>query len=197
MSHLMSAAATSIELRVLDAAKSCCARWGIAKVTIDDIANEAGVSRATLYRLFPGGKDVLFEALRVRELEDFFTRLTVHVADAIDLEDLLVRTVVAATHELRDDQHLALMLASEPGDTLGQLTVEGLPRIMRVATIFLVPLVDRYLPRRESARLVELLSRLVISYFLAPSDHVDLGHAESARPFINAFILPAFQASLA
>ena len=197
MSHLMSAAATSIELRVLDAAKSCCARWGIAKVTIDDIANEAGVSRATLYRLFPGGKDVLFEALRVRELEDFFTRLTVHVADAIDLEDLLVRTVVAATHELRDDQHLALMLASEPGDTLGQLTVEGLPRIMRVATIFLVPLVDRYLPRRESARLVELLSRLVISYFLAPSDHVDLGQAESARPFINAFILPAFQASLA
>ncbi len=197
MSHLMSAAATSIELRVLDAAKSCCARWGIAKVTIDDIANEAGVSRATLYRLFPGGKDVLFEALRVRELEDFFTRLTVHVADAIDLEDLLVRTVVAATRELRDDQHLALMLASEPGDTLGQLTVEGLPRIMRVATILLVPLVDRYLPRRESARLVELLSRLVISYFLAPSDHVDLGQADSARPFINAFILPAFQASLA
>ena len=193
----MSGAATSIESRVLDGAKSCCERWGIAKVTIDDIANEAGVSRATLYRLFPGGKDVLFEALRVRELEEFFTRLTGHVADAIDLEDLLVRTVVAATHELRNDQHLALMLASEPGETLGQLTVEGLPRIMRVATIFLVPLVDCYLPRRESARLVELLSRLVISYFLAPSDHVDLGHAESARPFINAFILPAFQASLA
>ena len=108
-----------------------------------------------------------------------------------------MRTVVAATHELRDDQHLALMLASAPGDTLGQLTVEGLPRIMRVATIFLVPLVDPYLPRRESARLVELLSRLVISYFLAPSDHVDLGDPESARPFINAFVLPAFQALLA
>ena len=63
------------EGRVLDAAKRCCERWGIAKVTIDDIAAEAGVSRATLYRLFPGGKDVLFEALRVRELEEFFTEL--------------------------------------------------------------------------------------------------------------------------
>lgn len=192
----MSSAATVLELRVLDAAKSCCERWGIAKVTIDDIASESGVSRATLYRLFPGGKDVLFEALRVRELEDFFTRLTAHVEGAADLEDLLVRTVVAATQELRADQHLALMLASEPGDTLGQLTVDGLPRIVRFATVFIVPLVDPYLPRRESARLVDLLARLVISYFLAPSDHVDLGNPESARPFITTFILPAFQAAL-
>jgi len=187
---------TALELRVLDAAKTCCERWGFVKVTIDDIASEAGVSRATLYRLFPGGKDVLFEALRVRELEDFFTRLTGHVAGAADLEDLLVRTMVAATRELRDDQHLALMLASEPGETLGQLTVDGLPRIMRVATVFLAPLVDPYLPRRESARLVELLSRRVISYFLAPSVHVDLGEPQSARLFIRTFILPAFHDSL-
>jgi len=188
--------ATVLELRVLDAAKTCCERWGFVKVTIDDIASEAGVSRATLYRLFPGGKDVLFEALRVRELEDFFTRLAGHVAGAADLEDLLVRTVVAATRELRDDKHLALMLASEPGETLGQLTVDGLPRIMRVATVFLAPLVDPHLPRRESARLVELLSRLVISYFLAPSVHVDLGEPQSARLFIRTFILPAFHDSL-
>ena len=192
----MSHGPATVELRVLDATKACCERWGIHKVTIDDIANQAGVSRATLYRLFPGGKDVLFEALRLRELEDFFTRLTARVEGAIDLEDLLVRAVVAATHELRDNRHLSNMLASEPGDTLSQLTVEGLPRIMRVATVFLAPLVDLYLPRRDAARLVELLSRMVISYFLAPSDHVDLASPESARQFINAHILPAFQSSL-
>jgi AcrR family transcriptional regulator len=180
---------------VLDAAKSCCERWGIAKVTIDDIAASAGVSRATLYRMFPGGKDVLFDAMRVRELEDFFTRLGAHIDGHDDLESLLVRIVVSATHELRADQHLAIMLASEPGDTLGQLTVEGLPRIMRVASVLLVPMVDAYLPRRESVRLVELLARLVISYFLAPSDHVDFGDAESARAFLRAFVLPAFHVS--
>ena len=192
----MSDTSLSLERRVLDAAKACCEKWGLAKVTIDDIATEAGVSRASLYRLFPGGKEVLFEALRLQELTDFFTRLSGHIDGSQGLEDLLVRTVVAATDELRADQHLSLMLASEPGETLGQLTVEGLPRIMRVATVFLVPFVDPYLPRRESAALVELLSRLVISYFLAPSDHVDLGDAESARTFINTFILPAFEAAL-
>jgi AcrR family transcriptional regulator len=186
----------SAEGRILNAAKSCCERWGFDKVTIEDIAAEAGVSRATLYRLFPGGKDVLFEALRVRELEDFFTRLSLHLDGATDFEDLLVRCVVHATLELRDDQHLSLMLASEPGDTLSQLTVDGLPRITRVATVFLVPLVDGYLPRHEAARLVELLSRLVISYFLAPSEHVDLGDTESAATFIRSFVLPAFEPSL-
>ena len=186
-------AATSTERRVLEAAKTCCERWGIEKVTIDDIAREAGVSRATLYRMFPGGKDVLFDALRLQELEDFFTRLTNGIEGADDLTDLVIRLVVGATEELRTDQHLALMLASEPGDTLGQLTVEGLPRIIRVATLFLAPLVDPYLPRRESARLVELLSRLVISYFLAPSEHVDFGDPESAGTFVRTFIIPAFE----
>lgn len=187
---------SATERRVLEAAKACCARWGIDKVTIDDIAAESGVSRATLYPMFPGGKDVLFEAMRLRELEDFFERLAAQIAGAVSLEDLLVRTVVAATHEMRADDHLAVMLASEPGDTLGQLTVDGLPRIIRVATVFLAPLVDSYLPRREAARLVELLARLVISYFLAPSDHVDLGDPESAATFIRTFITPAFEASL-
>ena len=56
----------SAEDRVLDAATRCCDRWGMAKVTVDDIAAEAGISRATLYRLFPGGKEVLYEALRRR-----------------------------------------------------------------------------------------------------------------------------------
>ena len=181
------------ETRILLAAKVCCERWGIAKVSVDDIAAQANVSRATLYRMYPGGKDVVFDALRVQELEEFFAALKLGVVGATGLEDLLVRTVVVATHELRSDQHLALMLAHEPGDTLGQLTVQGLPRIIRMASLFLAPMVEPYLDRPQAARLVELLSRLVISYFLAPSDHVDLGDTPSATFFIRTHILPAFQ----
>jgi AcrR family transcriptional regulator len=183
---------TPAEIRILDATKACCERHGIAKVSIDDIAAEAGVSRATLYRMYPGGKDVVLDALRVRELEDFFVHLKQGVEAATDLEDLLVRTVVVATVELRSDEHLAIMLMSEPGDTLANLTVQGMPRIIRMASLFLAPLVDSYIGRSEGARLVDLLARLVISYFLAPSEHVDLGDTESARAFIRTQILPAF-----
>ncbi|MEX2625429.1 MAG: TetR/AcrR family transcriptional regulator, partial [Ilumatobacteraceae bacterium] len=156
------------ETQVLDAAKRCVERWGVAKVTIDDVAAASRVSRATLYRLFPGGKDVLFDALRVRELEQFFTRLRAEVEGADTLDDLLVGTVVCATRELRADEHLAVMLASEPGETVTQLTVEGLPRVIRVASAFLVPLVDPYLSRPDGRAVIDVLARLVLSYFLVP-----------------------------
>lgn len=177
-----------VEYRVLDATKVCVERWGLAKVTVDDIALAAGVSRATIYRLFPGGKDVLFEALRVRELEEFFAVLRTEVAHCTTLEQLLVGTVVAATQALRADHHLAVMLASEPGEVLSQLTFEGLPRVVRFATTFLTPLADDYLAREHSQPLIDVLARLTISYFLAPSDTVDLGDPASAAAFLAPII---------
>jgi AcrR family transcriptional regulator len=188
---------TSIVDRVLDGAQRCTERWGFAKVTVDDIATESGVSRATIYRLFPGGKDVLFEALRVRGLEDFFAVLRAHVEGAGSLEELLVRTVVAATRELRDDEHLAVMLATVPGEALGDLTVEGVPRIIRFATAFIAPLAEPFLDRTRSRQLIDVLARLVISYFLAPSETVDLGDPESARAFLDPLLAPYLESARA
>ncbi len=176
------------EARILDAAKACCERWGFDKVTIDDIARESGVSRATLYRLFPGGKDVLFEALRVRELTDFFDILTAEVGDVDELEELVVRLVSTATAELRADEHLALMLAAEPGETLSQLTVDGLPRIMNVATEYLTPLVRPFIDHERAVVLIDVLVRATISYFLAPSPYIDLGDREAARAAVAPLV---------
>lgn len=181
-------AVTALEDRVLDAADACCARFGFSKVTIDDIVAESGVSRATIYRLFPGGRDVLFEALRVRELEAFFDRLRACIHGAASLEDVVVQAVVGATRELRDDVHLAAMMASEPGEALGQLTVAGLPRIVRMATLTLTPFVTPYVSLAVGRRMIDVLARLTISYFLAPSDDVDLGDTAHARAFLHPMI---------
>ena len=180
------------EDRVLEAAKRCCERWGMAKVTVDDIAAEAGMSRATLYRLFPGGKDVLYEALRRRDSAEFFTELQAHVDAADSLEDLLVRVVVEATRQLRTDEHLQVMLASRPGEVAMTLNFDGLPVIFETATAYLTPLVARWIGQERAAELAELLSRMVVSYFLTPSRFVDFGEPESAGRFIHNHVLPAF-----
>ena len=51
-----------LETRVVDAMLECIGRWGLGKTTADDVARTAGISRATLYRTFPGGMDVVFDA---------------------------------------------------------------------------------------------------------------------------------------
>ena len=48
--------------RVLDAALDQVGRYGLANLSMDDLAATARVSRATVYRLFPG-KPALFDAL--------------------------------------------------------------------------------------------------------------------------------------
>jgi AcrR family transcriptional regulator len=51
--------------RIIDAAERCFDRWGAAKTSIDDVANEAGLSRATVYRYF-GNRSELITAVGIR-----------------------------------------------------------------------------------------------------------------------------------
>ncbi len=179
---------SEIETRVLDATKTALEKWGVARFTVSDVCELANVSRATLYRLFPGGKEVLLEALHVRSLDEFFKTLLSRAENSTSLEDLLVRCVVVATTELRNDEHLAMMLATEPGTTLMQFTIDGLSRIVRVASAYLAPLAAQYIPKREADALVEVLARLVISYFLTPSERFDFTSEVSVKKFLNTHI---------
>ncbi len=52
--------------RVLAAALELLARDGLARLSVDDVADRAGVSRASVYRLYPG-KSALFGALLAAE----------------------------------------------------------------------------------------------------------------------------------
>ncbi len=52
-------AVETLEDRLIAATLSCVGRWGLAKTTIDDVARQAQCSRATVYRVFPGGKETL------------------------------------------------------------------------------------------------------------------------------------------
>src|SRR5687767_12580268 len=99
-------APVQLEDRIVEAMLECIGRWGIAKTTADDIARTAGVSRATLYRVFPGGKDVAFDALLRHETARFFEVVSERLADAATVEDLVVTGLTEAARFVRD--HAAL-----------------------------------------------------------------------------------------
>ena len=60
----------------------CVERFGLGKTTIDDVVKESGVSRATIYRQFPGGRDELLLETVGWELANYFNELADHVRDA-------------------------------------------------------------------------------------------------------------------
>ena len=191
VTHATSAQSRDVEAVIFSAVDSCVTQWGWDKVTMDDICVTAGVSRATVYRLFPGGRDVLFEAVRLGKLEDFFTAMRANVEGSESLEELLVRCIVVASSELQHDEHLAMMLATVPGETLGDLTVSGVGRIVRVATAFITPLTDEFIPASEAAHIVDVMCRLVISYYLSPSPVLDFSNEDATRTFVRTFLLPS------
>src|SRR5919199_1552499 len=110
--------------RLLEATYACVARYGIAKTTVEDVARQSGLSRATLYRYFPGGKDELVNQTIAWEAARFFERLAIAVADAPDLGTLLVDAVMFAHRAFEEHAVLQKILETEPELLLPQLTVE-------------------------------------------------------------------------
>lgn len=128
--------------RVLEGAYACVARYGFAKVTVDDVAREAGMSRATVYRLFPGGRDEVLGAMVVMEMDEFFGRMAVAVADAPDFAELVERALAFAQREITEHAVLQTVLATEPDRLLPYMTT-GQGRILGAVIAYLRPLLDR------------------------------------------------------
>lgn len=57
---------------ILDAAQKRFARYGLSKVTMDEIAQDIGMGKASLYYYFPT-KESLFQAVIAREMDKFIT----------------------------------------------------------------------------------------------------------------------------
>lgn len=108
--------------RILDATVACIGRFGIAKTTVDDSAREAGLSRATLYRYFPDGRDDLIAAAIGRAVEVFFHDLFDAVAAEPDLAVLLEHAIFRAHRAVGEHEVLQKVLETEPERLLPQLS---------------------------------------------------------------------------
>jgi AcrR family transcriptional regulator len=132
--------------RLLAATYQCVSRFGLAKTTIDDVAKESGLSRATIYRQFPGGRDELLLETVGWELANYFTDLGDHVRDAPDLAELLEQGLAYAHRSVSEHVVLRKILDTEPERLLPLLTVESAKTLPFIAD-FLHP----YLVREADA----------------------------------------------
>ncbi|CAA9225259.1 MAG: hypothetical protein AVDCRST_MAG20-804 [uncultured Acidimicrobiales bacterium] len=177
------------EGRVVAAALVCLSRWGIAKTSLEDIAREAGVSRATAYRLFPGGKDTVLDATLAAELVRFTTELRARLDGAADLEALLVRGVTFSSQALAGHAALQYLLAHEPEQLLPHVSFGRFDQLLAATSSIVAPQLAAFVGDR-ALRTGEWATRLVLSYAAAPSPTYDLTDEGSARCFVRTHLLP-------
>jgi len=179
--------------RVLAATYRCVARFGLGKTTIDDVAKESGVSRATIYRQFPGGRDELLLETVGWELGNYFTQLADQVRDAPNLAELLRRGLVFAHRSVAEHAVLRKVMETEPERLLPLLTTEATKTLPFIAD-FLLP----YLRREDAAgrlrpgvdleRAAEYLARTILSLIGAPG-RWDLDDPEQVAELVRDELL--------
>lgn len=185
--------------RILSATLRCIGRWGVTKTTLDDIARAAGCSRATVYRAFPGGKDVLLHEAATHEILAFFAEVAADVDAASDLADALTRALLDATRRLRRHEALQYLVAHEPGVILPYTSFDGIQPLLDLAAATVAPLLERHLPTssapQQAAELSEWLVRVVLAYALDVDDEavVDLTDPADTRRFVTTFAVPGVE----
>jgi AcrR family transcriptional regulator len=146
------------------------------------------LSRATLYRYFPGGKDQLVAEVVAWEAGRFFERLTRAVARQTELADVLAEALLFAHRAVEEHEVLQKILETEPERLLPLLTTES-GRILAVVKQFLVLAMQR--STLEAGVDVEAsadhLARMLLS-FISGQGGTDLTDRAEVRRLVDRLL---------
>lgn len=182
--------------RILAAALQQLEEFGLRRSTIEDVARRAGLSRVTIYRRF-ARKELLVEAVILRELRRFLVQLEQAVDLSKTTEDLLVDGFAFTLEYVRRHTLLNRLLATEPEALVPHLTFDGGP-ILAIARQFLVERLGQEvregrLPPLDVEVAGELLVRLVLSFILTPQTALRLDTPAELRRFARRYLAPSLQ----
>jgi len=160
--------------RVVHAALQCLAAQGLRRTTVDDVASVAGISRATLYRTFPGGRDTILAAVVDTERGRLLADLRRATAGAQDVRGVLVDGIVTAATWLTNHAVLVRLMFDEPAVLLTHVEFTQMDETLAAAAAAAAPLFERFMAPASALRTGEFVTRIVLSYLLFPSDEADL-----------------------
>ena len=183
-----------LERRAVAATLACIARHGIAKTTVEDVAREAGCSRATLYRYFDGRRALVAAAVNA-EVERVALAVQQAAAGTDSLDDALVAVLHTAGRELTSHAALRFVADVEPDLLLPHLTFAGGDRFLAHASAALAPCFERFVGDRAE-RAAEWVARVGLTLWLSPSSPVSLTDEARVRAYVREFVLPAIDPSV-
>jgi AcrR family transcriptional regulator len=130
--------------QAVQAARACFARYGVRRTTMEQVAEEAGTTRAAMYRLFLGRRELVeaSAARRIAEIADDITaRVEVGEFSADGFLELFTQVSIEVIENIRHDGELNLLLGDGSPVTLPELV--WLPDVVERGLNFWRPWLDR------------------------------------------------------
>jgi AcrR family transcriptional regulator len=179
--------------RVLDAAEACFARDGVSKTSVEDVARAAGISRATVYRYFGGGRDEIVLGVVVREADRYLARLADRLGRRDDLAEAVVEFVATTVHAAQREERLGRLFTMAEVGTASRMLHSGWDVLLTRCVAFWRPHLDRWAtqvrPGLDEAEIAEHLLRVVLSLLTVRGPRWRTREEMSA--YVRSYVVPA------
>jgi AcrR family transcriptional regulator len=182
--------------RLLAAAERCLRRSGIRRTTVIEIAHEAGMSRAWLYKHFPDKASLIVAAL-ARTDEMFWADAHARIAAVRGIAAQVAEAVrISREHK---PGALLLRLKEEEPAVYAETVGVGLREMMPGMAVFWHPYLEAARSRGEVrpdldiVRGGEWVMRTVLSLVTVPGDAVDADDPASVRRLVDEFLVPGLR----
>lgn len=179
---------TATQQQILDAAVSCVQRWGMERVTLNDIAYEARVARSTVYSYYSNRDEVIRAAL-LMSAYGFGEKLAAHIAGFDTPAERILEAIIYSLKTLPDEPSLALISDSALSQMVREHTLTT-PAGMDIGTaLFQLILQDERYSPTELAEISEVGIRFMLSLLTLESPHQRSD--DELRGFIARRLLPS------
>jgi AcrR family transcriptional regulator len=188
----------STQERILDAAETCMSRLGLRRVSMTDVAVQAGVSRGSVYSHF-GDRATLVDAVLTRVATRFVASSEPVVRGRRTLAGQVGEAAVFIRQHL-GDEFLTLRLPAEGDSLLATLLTVQVDRLLTQWIEFWLPLLDEAERRGEiragldHRRAAEWIVRTMLSFAVMPSVTFDIDDPNAVRSFVHDHLIAGLAA---
>ncbi len=177
--------------RILEATVVLSGRHGMGGFNVEAVASAAGVSRATIYRHFTGGREQMVSEAVAFEVGRFVDGLGLDDDSDLTLPDRLVQVLMRGRGEIAGHQVLSQLLVREPEAVMARLE-----SVQPIFQDVIAAALARHLGREELQTGVDPteaaahLARMVMSYVTSPGMW-DLSDETQVRTLVDEELLGA------
>ncbi len=177
--------------RILEATVALSGRHGMSGFNVEAVASAAGVSRATIYRHFTGGREQMITEAVSFEVSRFIDGLGLDDDGDLALRERLVQVLMRGRGEIAGHQVLGQLLVREPEAVMARLeNVQPIFQDVMAAALARHLEHEELRPDVDRTEAANHLARMVMSYVTSPGMW-DLSDEAHVRTLVDAELLGA------